>query len=143
MIVLDTNVLSALMQQQPDSRVIAWLDQQAAAAIWLSSITVFEARYGLDLLAPGGRKELLHQRFDALLREDFQNRVLVFDAAAASHAARLAAQRRAVGRPVDMRDTFIAGIVLAHRATLATRNTRHFQDLPVRVIDPWQESAEP
>ena len=139
MIILDTNVLSALMQQRPDSQVVAWLDDQPAEAIWLSSITLFEARYGLALMAPGERKNLLQQRFEELLREDLQNRVLVFDANAAEQAALLSAQRKALGRPVDMRDTFIAGIALARRATLATRNIRHFDDLTTPVVNPWAE----
>lgn len=139
MIILDTNVLSALMQQQPDPQVVAWLDDQPAESIWLSSITLFEARYGLALLASGQRKNLRQERFEALLQEDLQNRVLLFDANAATHAAQLAAERKARGRPVDMRDTFIAGIALARRATLATRNTRHFDDLSVPVVNPWEE----
>ncbi len=138
MIMLDTNVLSALMQQQPDPQVVAWLDDQPAESIWLNSITLFEARYGLALLAPGQRKNMLQERFDQLLQDDLQNRVLLFDANAATHAAQLAADRKARGRPVDMRDTFIAGIALARRATLATRNIRHFDDLSVPVVNPWE-----
>ena len=138
MIILDTNVLSALMQQQPDPQVVAWLDDQPAESIWLSSITLFEVRYGLALLAPGQRKNMLQERFDQLLQDDLQNRVLLFDANAATHAAQLAADRKARGRPVDMRDTFIAGIALARRATLATRNIRHFDDLSVPVVNPWE-----
>ena len=142
MIVLDTNVLSALMQQQPDAQVVAWLDNQHADSIWISSITVFEARYGLALLAPGQRRSLLQERFDQLLQHDLENRVLQFDADAATQAAQLAAERKTRGRPVDMRDTFIAGVALAQRATLATRNTRHFDDLHVPVIDPWHTATE-
>lgn len=140
MIILDTNVLSALMQLQPDPQVVAWLDRQAAESIWLSTITVFEARYGLALLADGQRKTLLQERLDGLLQDDLQNRVLPFDASAAAQAATLAAERKQRGRPVDMRDTFIAGIALARRATIATRNTRHFDDLTVPVVNPWGES---
>lgn len=138
MIILDTNVLSALMQQLPDPQVVAWLDQQAAESVWLTSITVFEARYGLALLSAGQRKTLLQQRFEELLQDDLQNRVLQFDTHAATQAAQLAATRKARGNPVDMRDTFIAGIALARRATLATRNTRHFDDLSVPVVNPWE-----
>ncbi len=138
MIILDTNVLSALMQQLPDPHVLAWLDQQPAESVWLSSITVFEARYGLALLNDGQRKTLLQQRFQELLQDDLQNRVLQFDTQAATQAAQLAAARKARGKPVDMRDTFIAGIALAQRATLATRNTRHFDDLSVPVVNPWE-----
>lgn len=139
MIMLDTNVLSALMQQQPDPQVVAWLDDQPAESIWLNSVTLFEARFGLAILASGQRKNMLQERFEELLQEDLQNRVLLFDANAATQAAQLAADRKARGRPVDMRDTFIAGIALARRASLATRNTRHFDDLSVPIINPWEE----
>jgi predicted nucleic acid-binding protein len=140
MIVLDTNVLSAVMQQQPDAQVVAWLDQQAAESIWISTITLFEARYGLALLAPGRRKKALLERFEQFLEADLQGRVLSFDTEAARQAAQWAAERKARGRPVDTRDTFIAGIALARRAALATRNTRHFDDLSVPVVNPWAES---
>jgi predicted nucleic acid-binding protein len=139
MIILDTNVLSAVMQQQPDLQIVAWLDEQPAESIWLNSITLFEARYGIALLAPGQRKNIMQERFDQLLQDDLENRVLPFDANAATHAAQLAADRKARGRPVDMRDTFIAGIALARRATLVTRNVRHFDDLSVPVVNPWAE----
>lgn len=141
MIILDTNVLSALMQQQPDPQIVAWLDDQPAESIWLSSITLFEARYGLALLASGKRKNMLQERFEQLLHDDLQNRVLLFDAHAATQAAQLAVDRKLRGRPVDMRDTFIAGIALARRATLATRNVRHFDDLSVPVVNPWEQIA--
>lgn len=137
MIILDTNIVSALMQQQPDPVVVAWLDEQPAESIWITSITLFEARFGIALLTQGQRKADLQHRFDLLMQADLENRVLPFDHYAAAHAAELAAQRKERGRPVDMRDTFIAGIALAKRATLATRNLRHFDDLTVTVIDPW------
>ena len=136
MILLDTNVLSELMRRQPDSSVIAWLDAQPAEALWLSSVTLFEARFGIAALTDGHRKNALLESLEALVSEDLQHRVAAFDSSAANQAARLSAERKRLGRPVDIRDTFIAGIALAHGATLATRNTRHFDDLP-SVVDPW------
>ena len=140
MIILDTNVLSALMHQQSDPQVVAWLDDQPAESIWLSSITLFEARYGLALLPAGRRKDLLAKRFEEMVQDDLQNRVMFFDTHAAAHAAQLAADRKTRGSPVDMRDTFIAGIALACRATLATRNMRIFDDLLVPVANPWADA---
>ncbi len=137
MIILDTNVLSALMQQMADQVVVAWLDEQPVESIWITSITLFESRYGLALLPVGQRQAALQARFDSLLRDDLANRVLLFDAFAAGEAAALAAARKVRGQPVDMRDTFIAGIAQARRATLATRNLRHFDDLTVPVVNPW------
>ena len=138
MIILDTNVLSALMRTTPEAPVVAWLDHQPAESVWITSITLFEARLGLALLPAGRRRQTLEAAFARLLEEDLENRVLDFDSAAATEAASTAAERQKAGRPVDMRDTQIAGIALARRATLATRNLRHFLDLKVPVVNPWE-----
>jgi predicted nucleic acid-binding protein len=137
MIILDTNVLSTLMRAAPDPPVVAWLDRQPAESVWITSITVFEVRLGLALLPRGHRRLALEGAFESLLEEDLENRVLDFDLAAASSAAALAAERQRAGRPVDFRDTQIAGIAVARRATLATRNARHFAGLKIPVVDPW------
>lgn len=137
MIVLDTNVLSALMRRETDPAVVAWLDLQPSESVWTTAVTVFEIRFGLDLLAPGRRRRQLEDAFSRALDEDFQGRILPFDREAAQEAAGRAAERRAVGKPVDFRDIEIAGIVSARRATLATRNARHFQDLRIELVDPW------
>lgn len=138
MIILDTNVLSALMHKVPDDAVVEWLDRQPPESIWITSITLFEARLGLALLPEGKRRKALESAFVRLLEEDLENRVLDFDTGAANESAALAANRQRAGKPIDMRDTQIAGIALARHATLATRNTRHFADLKIKVIDPWQ-----
>ena len=137
MIVLDTNVLSALMRTTPDPIVVRWLNRQPSDAVWITSITVFETRFGLAVLPRGRRRRALETAFEHVLNEDLERRVLDFDAVAAASAAALAVARRQTGRPVDLRDTQIAGIALARRATLATRNVRHFADLDVPVVDPW------
>ena len=137
MIILDTNILSALMRTRPEAAVVSWLDRQPAESVWITSITLFETRFGVALLPAGKRRRYLEAAFAQLLKEDLENRVLDFDSAAAAEAASLAATRQKAGRAVDMRDTQIAGIALARRATLATRNVRHFADLNVQVIDPW------
>jgi len=120
-----------------DSRVVAWLDEQPPESIWTTAVTIFEIRFGLALLAPGRRKRQLGDAFAKVLDEDLQGRILPFDNEAADEAANRAAERRAVGKPLDFRDIEIAGIVSARRATLATRNVRHFQDLGIELVDPW------
>lgn len=137
MIILDTNVLSALMRTEPEVTVTQWLDHQSAESIWITSITLFEIYLGISLLPKGKRQRTLEAIFNQMLEMDLENRVLDFDSSAAAEAATLAALRQKSGRPVDIRDTQIAGIVIARHATLATRNTKHFKDLKVPVIDPW------
>jgi len=126
------------MQTVPDPSVVKWLDQQPAESVWITSITVFEARLGLALLPSGRRRQALQLAFEQLLAEDLEERVLDFDRPAAQAAADLAAERPRSGRTVDMRDTQIAGIVIARRATLATRNVKHFADLTTEVVNPWE-----
>ena len=137
MIVLDTNVLSALMRVEPDRAVVRWLNGLAAESMWTTSITLFEVQFGIDVLPDGERKTALQNAFHQAVYEDMQGRILDFDAPAAAAAGTIAARQRALGRPVDMRDAQIAGIIAARRATLATRNVLHFADAGVTTVDPW------
>ena len=137
MIILDTNVLSAVMRPAPDPQVVAWLDHQPSDSIWLTAVTIFEARAGLALLPPSRRRSSLELSFVLLLRADLEQRILSFDADAAVAAAMLSAKRQKDGRVFGVRDTEIAGIALSRRATIATRNVRHFDDLDIPVVNPW------
>lgn len=137
MILLDTDVLSALMQAEPPLAVINWLDKQPESSIWTTSVTVMEIRYGIKSMANGRRRQKLEHELEAVLREEIEGRYASFDVTAAEEAASLMVQRKVKGRPMDFRDTMIAGIALSTRATLATRNTAHFADLSVPVVNPW------
>jgi predicted nucleic acid-binding protein len=136
-ILLDTNVVSALMRRDHDAAVVAWLDGQPAESIWTTSVTVFEVQMGLELLAAGRRRRQLEQAFATVLREDLEERILPFDRAAASLAGAMAARQRRSGQSVEIRDVQIAGIAAARKAALATRNTRHFEGLGLNLVNPW------
>jgi len=136
MIILDTNVLSALMRQVPDPNVVTWLDRQPRTSIWTTSVTVFEVWFGLQILAAGRRRTLLTEAFEELLAR-IGRRVVTFDVAAARQASDLMAARHKKGSPGDLRDTMIAGIALAQHATLATRNIVHFEDTSIPLVNPW------
>lgn len=130
------------MRVRPEAVVVNWLDRQSANSIWITTITLFETRLGLSLLPDGQRHQALEMAFARLLEAELKNRVLPLDSAAATYAAALAAARQQAGRPVDIRDTLIAGIALTRRATLATRNRRHFEGLTVPVVNPWENAEE-
>lgn len=85
----------------------------------------------------GRRKRQLQAAFEAMLSEELQSHVLNFDQVAAEKAGQLSAQLHAVGRPVEIRDVQIAGIVAARHATLATRNKKHFDETGIPIVDPW------
>lgn len=138
MILLDSNVISEFMVRSPDERVVTWLDNQARSSVWTTSINVYEIRSGLLAMPAGKRRSTLETAFEQLLRALLQGRIVPFDKTSAEMAAELSADRRRRGRPADQRNTMIAGIVLASHATLATRNTRHFDDIAKSVINPWE-----
>lgn len=137
MILLDSNVISELMKSQPHAQVIAWMDRQPRISIWTTSVTLLEIRFGLQILPEGKRREQQMEAFEILIGHKLERRIAVFDSAAARHTADLMAARQKAGRPGDLRDSMIAGIALASNASLATRNTKHFEDLSVPVINPW------
>jgi toxin FitB len=137
MIVLDTNVLSALMRREPEAVAVAWLDTLPAESVWTTSVTIFEISLGLELLGAGRRRRALEDAFARMLAEDFEDRILPFDDGAARFAGHIAAGQRRTGRTVEIRDVQIAGICAARKATLATRNTRHFDGLGLTLVDPW------
>lgn len=139
MILLDTSVVSALMLSRPDAKVIEWLDRQPAESVWTTAVTVFEVRTGLELLQTGKRRRALEDAFSELLASELEGRIQPYDQTAALAAGSIAAERQHAGRPVEVRDVQIAGIARARRAELATRNTGHFAELGVDLIDPWRE----
>jgi predicted nucleic acid-binding protein len=136
MILLDTNVLSAVMQAEPPEVVIAWLDRQPARSVWTTAITVFEVEYGLQRLPSGRRRSQLEETFRATIADDLGGRILALDAQAASAAGAIAAALAAAGRTPDFRDALIAGIARARGAVLATRNVKHFEGV-CQLVDPW------
>jgi toxin FitB len=135
-ILLDTNVLSALMQREPPGEVISWMNRQPTISVWTSSITVFEIECGLHRLPYGRRKQAQHEAFRGLISEELGSRILGFDVKAAMAAASISAALEAKGHRVRMRDVQIAGIAKARQARVATRNIRDFEH-SVEVINPW------
>lgn len=134
---LDTNVVSELTRDDPDSRVVRFLDDQGD--LWLSAVVVFEMEYGLATLAQSRRLERL-RALQAEILGAFGDRLLALDQSAARWAAELRAQARHAGRAVDVGDALIAGTAKAHRLAIATRNVRDFEGMDIDVVNPWDYS---
>lgn len=137
MIVLDTNVVSEAMKAKPNPAVRAWLDEQVAETLYLSSITLAELLFGIAALPSGRRKDALSQALEGLM-ELFGNRVLGFDAGAARHYAELAVAARTAGKGFPAPDGYIAAIANARGFAVATRDVAPFQVVGLNVINPWE-----
>ena len=138
MIVIDTNVISEMMRDKPDRRVLAWAD--VVGRLHTTAITLAEIDYGIARLLDGRRKDRLATTV-AEVFTDFGEVILAFDAHAARHYARIVADRERAGHPIATADAQIAAICSSREATLATRNTGDFDGTGVDLINPWDRTV--
>src|ERR1700684_3896811 len=140
MIVLDTNVVSEAMKPEPHPAVRAWLNDQAAETLYLSSVTLAELLFGIAALPAGKRKDMLAQALDGLMGL-FRDRVLPFDADAARRYAQLAVTAKAGGRGFPTPDGYIAAIAASRAFIVASRDTAPYEAVSVTVINPWEAQS--
>jgi predicted nucleic acid-binding protein len=136
-IVLDTNVVSEILRHQPDPGVLQWFDAQDPHELWLTSVVAAELMFGIAKMPQGARQRQLAQAMSTMLEQDFAARVLAFDLNCASVYADLVARQQRQGRAIAMADAQIAATCLANAAQLATRNSKHFEELGLTLINPW------
>src|SRR4051812_38757680 len=123
MTILDTNVVSEIMRPRPAPVVLRWISEQIAEELYVTAITVAEILYGIELLPPGKRQDALRAGAERLFQVVFTERILTFDARAASEFSIIASSRRNQGRPMSEFDAQIAAIARTKRAVVATRDT--------------------
>ncbi len=141
MVLLDTNVLSAVMSSRPDANVLRWLGIQDTHSVFLSSVTIAEVAYGLASLPRGRKRQSLGDALERFLALGFQDRILDFDVRAARLYGELMNDRKKAGRPMSMADGQIASIAKVSGLALATRNVKDFQGCGVPILNPYDEAS--
>ena len=142
MIILDSNVVSEPIKPDGHRGVQAWLDDQVAETLYLTSISLSELLLGVEVLPDGKRKVGLAAALSDLLSTLFGARVLPFDQQAATMYAGRVSQARAAGRSISMADGQIAAIAAVHGFTVATRDTAPFVAAGVPVVNPWELAGQ-
>lgn len=137
MIVLDTNVVSEAMKPNPDPQVLVWFNAQADVTLYLSSVTLAELLFGIQVLPISKRRDMLAQALDGLVAK-LGNEVLPFDLHAAREFAQLAVIARSAGRGFPRPDAYIAAIAAARGFVVASRDTGPYQAAGVKVVNPWK-----
>lgn len=138
MIIVDTNVVAEMMRASPAQEVVSWLNDQDAATLFLTTITIGEIGYGLEILPRGKRRPQSEQGFERVVAEAFAGRILAFDEEAARHYGVVMGRRKEIGRPLGVLDGQIASIARASGFAVATRNVRDFDEVGVEVINPFE-----
>ena len=141
MIILDTNLVSEMMRAAPNPAVMHWIDKHTPVDFACSTIALFEIRYGLNLLPASAKRHRLEATLLRIMNSGAFGRILPFGPTTADCAAEIFATRRQMGRPIQISDCLIAGHVLEHGATLATRNVRDFDGVGLSLINPWETAS--
>lgn len=138
MVILDTNVVSELMRAVPEPAVVHWFGNQNSEELLVTTITIAEILYGIEILPEGRRRDSLRAGAEKMFGVVYADRIAAFDDRAARAFPMIAASRRKQGRPIEKLDAQIAAIARANRAILATRNVADFEGCGVTLVNPWE-----
>ena len=137
MIVLDTNVISETSKPTPSLLVEAWFATQSMADLYLTDVTIMEQSYGAERFWLRSGSLRYKDKLDEVLAA-YSGRILALERHMAIETGKLLARRESVGRPISVQDAMIAAICLIHGATLATRNTKDFEGLDLKLVNPFE-----
>lgn len=140
MLILDTNVVSELFRQQPDTQVDIWFKAVSPSGLFVTAVSKTESLVGLAMMPEGKRKQLLHTIMYSFFEERLQNPILVFGGREAEFFAELVSHRRSIGRPIGEFDAQIAAIARSNSFAVVTRNVRDFEDCNIEIVNPWDPS---
>jgi predicted nucleic acid-binding protein len=137
---LDTNVLSEFSRSAipPHPNVKRWMEAAHPDTLFTSVLSLGEIRKGIDLLPPGKKRDELEQWLAADFSGWFGRNLLPVTPVIANLWGRLAARSQRQGKPLGSIDGLLAATAFEHGLTVVTRNTRHFEDLAVAILDPWE-----
>ena len=136
MLMLDTNMLSAMMSVEPAPKIADWILDQPSEDLFTAAVCQAEILAGIAILPNGRRRTTLAEAARAMFADDFQGRVLPFDAEAAAAYATVLAARRKTGRPSGTIDLMLAAIASVRGASVVTRNVADFEGMGLTIINP-------
>lgn len=133
---LDTCVISELRTPDPDHGVLAWFEMCADDMLYLSTVTLGELRYGIDLLPEGKRKMTLLTWYEQVCLS-YAGHIIDVTLPVFERWGLLRAVRKKSGIPLAMADGLIAASAIVNGMSVVTRNISDFRGLGVNLINPW------
>ena len=134
---LDTCVISELVKPTPYRKVVDWLNELPAEALFLCAITIGEVRKGLTKLPDSKKKERLTLWLNTLLIE-YNERIFFIDLMVCENWGVIQGNAEKAGTPMSSIDGLLAATTNTHNLTLATRNESDFTPANIPIINPWK-----
>jgi toxin FitB len=134
---LDTNILSELRRPRPEPMVVNFIAARPLEKLYISSVTLAEIRFGIDLVADAGKRSELSDWLAHKVRPMFQQRILQVTEDVMFKWRLLVEEGRKAGYTFSQPDLIIAATALEHGLTLVSRDTGDYQRARVIVINPW------
>jgi predicted nucleic acid-binding protein len=138
---LDTNVISELRRPRPHARVRAFVADQPLEALFVSSVTFAEIRFGIEAVSDPIRRAELHDWLTHNVRPMFEQRVLEVSEDVMFKWRLLVEDGRKVGHTFSQPDLIIAATALHHGLTVVTRDTGDYKLARVPLLNPWVDET--
>jgi predicted nucleic acid-binding protein len=138
---LDTNILSELRRSKPEPKVIAFVDAQPLDVLYVSTVTLAEIRFGIELLTDATRRAALNDWLAHEVRPMFEQRVLHVTEDVMLKWRLLVEEGRKAGHTFSQPDLIIGATALQHGLSVVSRDTRDYARARVPVFNPWREAG--
>ena len=137
---LDTNILFELRRPKPEPKVTAFIAGQPLESLYISTVTLAEIRFGIELLSDAARRSELNDWLSRKVRPMFEHRVLEITEDIMLKWRLLVEEGRKVGHTYSQPDLIIAATAQHHGITVATRDTSEYAKARVPVFNPWTDT---
>jgi len=134
---LDTNILSEIRRITPQQAVVAFIAKQPLDRLFVSTVTLAEIRFGIELVDDPVRRAELNTWLEHKIRPMFEGRTLPVSEDIIFKWRVLVEDGRKSGVTFSQPDLFIAATGLHHDLTIVTRNTRDFERTHASLLNPW------
>jgi predicted nucleic acid-binding protein len=135
---LDTNVLSEIRRRRPYRSVVAFLEEQPLDLLYISTVTLAEIRFGIELVTDANRRAELNAWLTHKVRPLFAQRVLDVSEDVLFKWRLLVEEGRKAGHTFSQPDLFIAATALHYGMTVVSRDAREYERARVPVFNPWE-----
>ena len=134
---VDTCVLSEVVRETPNKKVLEWLSQTPESSLFVSVLTFGEFHKGIEKLPASKKKDRLHKWVNSDLRERFKNRILDVEILAATAWGKIQGEAESEGKPMPSIDGLIAATAIANDLVVVTRNVKDMAQSGVAILNPW------